>query len=70
MASTRKQKARGKRSRLSDVMSDLENVDIMLDSYSRGELKNHQNEDDIEVELEYDRLQRNTFRQLGISDHY
>ena len=30
MPSTRKQKAKEKRSRQSDVMSDLENVDIML----------------------------------------
>ena len=38
MPSTRKQKAREKRSRQSDVMSDLENVDILLGSYSRNEL--------------------------------
>ena len=35
MPSTRKQKAREKRSRQSDVMSDIENLDVMLGSYQR-----------------------------------
>ena len=33
MPSTRKQKAKEKRSRQSDVMSDLENVNVMLRNY-------------------------------------
>ena len=33
MSSTRKQKAREKRSRQSDVMSDLEDMNVMLGSY-------------------------------------
>ena len=33
MPSTRKQKAKEKRSRQSDVMSDLENIDVMLGVY-------------------------------------
>ena len=36
MPSTRKQKAGEKRSRQSDVMSDLENLDVMLETYSRN----------------------------------
>ena len=37
MPSTRKQKAKEKRSRQLAIMFDVENVDIMLSSYSRGE---------------------------------
>ena len=33
MPSTKKQKAKEKRSRQSDVMSDIENLDVMLGSY-------------------------------------
>ena len=36
MPSTRKQKAREKRSRQSDVMSDMENLNAMLETYSRN----------------------------------
>ena len=35
MPSPRKQKAKEKRSRQSDVMSDIENLDVMLGSYHR-----------------------------------
>ena len=35
MPSTRKQKAKGKRTRQSDVMSDIENLDVVLGSYQR-----------------------------------
>ena len=38
MPSTRNQKAKEKRSRQSDVMSDLENMDVMLGIYSRNDL--------------------------------
>ena len=51
MPSTRKQKAREKRSRQSDVMSDLENVD-MLGSYSRNELDCQLGEREAELDLE------------------
>ena len=37
MSSTSKQKAKERRSRQLDIMSDVENVDIMLGSYSREE---------------------------------
>ena len=37
MPSTRKQKAREKRSRQPDVMSDIENLDVMLGNYQENE---------------------------------
>ena len=49
MASTRKQKAKEKRSRQSDVMSDLKNLNTMLGSYSR----NH-SDDDLNGNVEMD----------------
>ena len=45
MPSTRKQKAREKRSRQSDVMSDIENLDVMLGSYQR---ENSESRNEIE----------------------
>ena len=45
MPSTRKQKAEEKRFRQSDVMSDIENLDVMLGSYQR-ENSESQNEND------------------------
>ena len=60
MLSARKQKANEKRPRQSDVMSELGNMDVMLGSYSRGELDDHQNEDEMEVDTESNRLQRYT----------
>ena len=46
MPSTRKQKAREKRSRQSDVMSDIENLDVMLGNYQRenNEFRSENNE--------------------------
>ena len=46
MPSTRKQK--DKRSRQSDVTSDMVNVDIMLGSYSRKELDSQLDEEQAE----------------------
>ena len=60
MPSTRKPNARETRSRQSDVMSDSENVDIMLGSFSRKEVRNEQNKSDVDVDLESSRLQRIT----------
>ena len=37
MPSTRKQKAKERRSRQSDLMSDIENLDVMLGSYQRDD---------------------------------
>ena len=50
MPSTRKQKAREKRSRQSDVMSDIDNLDLMLGSYQRqnSEIENERNENDVD----------------------
>ena len=50
MPSTRKQKAKEKRSRQLDIMSDVENVDVMVGSYSR----NHEGNDQRENELNLD----------------
>ena len=50
MLSTRKQKAREKRSRQSDVMSDIENLDVMLGNYQRenNELRSENNENTLD----------------------
>ena len=50
MPSTRKQKAREKRSRQSDVMSDIENLDVMLGSYQREniEFRSENNENTLD----------------------
>ena len=45
MPSTRKQKAKERRSRQSDLMSDIENLDVMLGSY-QGDSSEIQNEND------------------------
>ena len=59
MPSTRKQKAKEKRSRQSDVMSDLENMDILLGNYPRKELEIQSNEREVEVDLGSNRPQQN-----------
>ena len=56
--STRKQKAKEKRSRQSDVMSDIESLDVMLGAYSRNDLVEEENNTETEVDLESGRLQR------------
>ena len=52
MPSTRKQKAKEKRSRQSDVMSDTENLDVMLGSYQRdnSEIQDRTSENEIDSE--------------------
>ena len=47
MHSTRKQKAKERRSRQLDIMSDVENVDIVLGSYSRDDERNDQSGDEL-----------------------
>ena len=42
MPSTRKQRAKKRRSRQLDMMSDVANDDIMLGSYSRDDERNQQ----------------------------
>ena len=54
MPSTRKQNARQKRSRQSDEMCDIENVDIMLGNYPGNGLESQLDED-----FESDELQQN-----------
>ena len=51
MPSTRKEKAREKRSRQSDVMSDIENLDVMLGSYQRDkcEVQERNSENDMNL---------------------
>ena len=62
MPSTRKQKAREKRSRQSDVMSDIENLDVMLGNYSNSEIRDQNTVDQIEIDPESSRRQQG-FRQ-------
>ena len=60
MPSTRKQKARERRSRQLDLMSDVENVDIMLGSYSRDENGNDESENEVKLDSGSSRLQQNS----------
>ena len=62
MPSTRKQEAREKRSRQSDVMSDIENMDVMLGGYSRSELESNSEDRSNEVNLGPDRPRQETIR--------
>ena len=59
MPSNRKQKAKEKRSEQPDVMSDLENTDVIPGKNFRNEAEYHQNEKEIEVNLESNELQHN-----------
>ena len=59
MPSTRKQKAKKRRSRQLDIMSDAEN-DVMLGSYSRNEEMNDQSENELNLDSESSRPQRNS----------
>ena len=59
MPSTRKQKAKERRSRQLDIMSDVENVDVMLGSYSRDD-ENNASEDGMNLDLESNRLQQSS----------
>ena len=49
MPSTRRQKAKERRSRQLDIMSDVENVDIMLGSYSRDDEENNMSENEMNL---------------------
>ena len=50
MPSTRKQKAKEKRSRQSDVMSDIENLDVMLGNYANSDIRDRDIVDQIEID--------------------
>ena len=74
MPSTRKQRAKKRRSRQVDLMSDTENLDIVLGSYSRNELESNSMERNDEVNYESDRTRHDLvhnsedFRSLLISN--
>ena len=50
MPSTRKQKAKERRSRQSDLMSDIENLDVMLGSYQRDDCEIQNGNDEGEID--------------------
>ena len=60
MPSTRKQKAEERRSRQLDIMSDVENVDVMLGSYSINNEENDLGKKDMNLDSESSRPQRNS----------
>ena len=60
MPSTRKQKAKERRSRQLDIMSDVENVDVILGSYSRNNEEIDQSENELNLDSESGRPQRNS----------
>ena len=65
MPSTRKQKAREKRSRHSDVMSDIENLDVMLGNYTNSEIRDQEAVDQIEYDPESRRRQQDLEQNEG-----
>ena len=60
MPSTRKQKAKERSSRQLDIMSDVKTVDVMLGSYSRNDEVNDQSENELNLDSEFSRPQRNS----------
>ena len=60
MPSTREQKAKEKRQRQSDLMSDIENLVVMLGTYSRNELAEERNDSETNLDFESDRQQQST----------
>ena len=60
MPSTRTQKATERRSSQLDIMSALENVDIMLGSYSRDDERDNQSENELNVDQGSIRPQQNS----------
>ena len=60
MPSTRKQKAKERRSRQLDIMSDVENVEIMLGSYSRNDEGVEQSKSELNLDSGSNRPHQNT----------
>ena len=60
MPSTRKRKARERLSRQLDMLSDLENVDIMLGSYSRDDEENDISENGVNLDSMSNRPQQSS----------
>ena len=58
MPSTRKQKAKARRSRQLNIMSDVENVDVMLGDYSTIDQDKGHSETEINLDSESSRPQR------------
>ena len=56
MPSTRKHKAKERRSRQLDIMSDVENVDIMFGSYDRDDERAEQSESELNLDSGSNRL--------------
>ena len=60
MPSTRKQKAKEKRSRQSDVRSDIENLDVMLGNYQENDQVRDENVSEADFAPDSRRLQKET----------
>ena len=60
MPSTRKQKAKERRSRQLDMLSDVENADIMLGSYSRDDEENNISENEVNLDSGSSRPQQSS----------
>ena len=60
MRSTRKRKAKERRSRQLDMLSDVENVDIILGSYSRGDEENNASENEVNLDSGSSRPQQSS----------
>ena len=60
MSSTRKQKAKERRPRQLDMLSDVENVDIMLGSYSRDDQENIASENEMNLDSGSSRPQQSS----------
>ena len=60
MPSTRKQKAKERRSRQLDMLSDAEIVDIMLGSYSRDDEEKNVSENDVNLDSGSSRPQQSS----------
>ena len=60
MPSTRKQRAKERRSRQLDMLSDVENVDIMLGSYARDDEENIASENEVNLDSGSSRPQQSS----------
>ena len=70
MPSTRKQKAKEKRSRQSDVMSDIENLDVMLGSYQRGNREIEEGNSENKIDERLNRQERESNQNVSESRSY
>ena len=64
-ALTRKQKAKEKRSRQSDVRYDLENIDVMLGSYPGENYEEQGQKNEIEIDSRSNRQDQDLFCDAG-----